>query len=302
MKMLRCVQVVAVAALLGCAGIWAVGSVLTRATNADVVTPAAPALTVRIPGEGNIELAGTYWPAPQSGAPAILVLHGNGSNRGSMSETAAWLNQHGYAVLAIDFRGHGQSTPAGKSFGLFEADDAHAALDWLRKANPEAHIGVIGFSLGGAASLLGSHGPLPVDALVLEGVYPDIRHAIYNRLAIRMGKWPATVIEPLLSYQSLPRFGVWPSAISPIHALAQVHAPVMIVGGGDDHNTPPAEAQAMYDAVKTHGELHILTGVSHDDLGRTQPAYFKAALLAFLKRNLGGQKTVDPFSDSFHHR
>jgi len=284
--MRRSVQLAAVAVLLGCAGLWGVGSLLTRATNADVAVPAAPARTVRIVSAGNIALAATYWPAQKSDAAAILMLHGNGSNRESMSETAAWLNAQGYAMLAIDFRGHGQSTPASKSFGLFEADDAHAALGWLRKANPGARIGVIGFSLGGAASLLGAHGPLPVDALVLEGVYPDIRHAIFNRLAIRLGKRPATIMEPLLSYQSLPRFGVWPSAISPIRALAQAHEPVMIVGGGEDHNTPPNETQAMYDVIKTHGELHILAGVSHDDLGRNQPDYFKQALLAFLNRNL----------------
>ena len=203
-----------------------------------------------------------------------------------MRETANILHVQGYAVLSIDFRGHGQSTPAGKSFGLFEADDAHAALAWLRKANPGVRTGAIGFSLGGAASLLGSNGPLDVDALVLEGVYPDIRHAIFNRLAVRLGRWPAAIIEPFLTYQSLPRFGVWPSAISPQRALEHVRMPVMVVGGAEDHNTPPDETRMMYNAVKTHGEFHILAGMNHDDLGRQVPEDFKVALLAFLRRNL----------------
>jgi alpha-beta hydrolase superfamily lysophospholipase len=285
-KAKRSIQVLAITALLGCAGVWSVGSLLTRATNGEVAISPFPARLVHIDSTANVRLAGTYWPAARSNAPSILMLHGNGSNRGSMGATAAWLNAQGYAVLAIDFRGHGQSTPAGKSFGLFEADDARAALAWLHRANPGARIGVIGFSLGGAASLLGPQGPLRVDALVLEGVYPDIRHAIANRLAIRLGKWPAAIIEPLLSYQSVPRLGVWPSSISPIRALRQVHEPVMIVGGGEDRNTPPTEAQAMYSAVKTHGELHILAGVGHDDLGRNPPDSFKQALLAFLDRNL----------------
>ena len=203
-----------------------------------------------------------------------------------MREMAALLRGQGYAVLSIDFRGHGESTPAGKSFGLFEADDAHAALAWLRKENPGARTGAIGFSLGGAASLLGEKGPLDLDALVLEGVYPDIQHAIANRLAVRLGRWPATIIEPFLTYQSPPRFGVWPSAISPKSALKLVKMPVMIVGGADDHNTPPSETRAMYEAVRGHCELHILAGMSHDDLGRKVPEGFKPALLAFLKRNL----------------
>lgn len=272
--------------LLGYAMIWAIGHLLTGATNTDVPEPPLPARDVVIASTQDIRLAGSYWPAPMANAPAILLLHGNGSNRGSMYDTGRWLNSQGYAVLAIDFRGHGESTPVAKSFGLYESDDAEAALFWLRKANPNGRVGVIGYSLGGAASLLGRAGPLNVDALVLEGVYPDIRRAIHNRLATRLGDLPARLIEPLLSYQSIPRLGVSPSSISPIHALAHVRAPVMIVGGGEDQNTPPTETQAMYEAVKSRAELHILKGVGHDALGRTQPDDFKASLLAFLNVHL----------------
>jgi hypothetical protein len=141
----------------------------------------------------------------------------------------------------------------GQSFGLFESQDAHAALAWLRREHPGSRIGVIGFSLGGAASLLGPQGPLDVDAMVLEGVYPDIRHAIFNRLASRLGRFPATLIEPLLSWQSLPRFGVRPSAIAPIRVLGHVHVPVMVVGGGSDINTPPEETSAMAAATGVCG-------------------------------------------------
>ena len=280
------VKALGLAAFLGCVGVWGVGSLLTAATNSQVPLPSPPARVVAITSTSDIRLAGTYWPTARAGAPAILLLHGNGSNRGSMHESGAWLNSQGYAVLAIDFRGHGQSTAARKSFGLFEADDARAALDWLRKENPGGRIGVIGYSLGGAATLLGHRGPLPADAIVLEGVYPDIRHAIYNRLTLRIGNWPATAIEPLLSYQSLLRFGVSPPSLSPMDALARVNVPVMIVGGGDDRNTPPSETIAMYEAVKTHGELHILPGVGHDQLGRDPPAYFRRILVAFLDRHL----------------
>jgi uncharacterized protein len=270
---------------LAAATVWGVGSLLTRATNATVPPAPAPARTVWIDSAPGIRLAGDWWPGT-SEQPAILMLHGNGSNRASMAPTAAWLSAHGYSVLTIDFRGHGESSPSGKSFGLFEAQDAHAALTWLRQHHPASRVGVIGFSLGGAASLLGGEGPLDVDAMVLEGVYPDIRHAIFNRLASRLGKPVATLAEPLLSYQSIPRFGTPPSAIAPIRALAQVHVPIMIVGGGNDVNTPPEETRAMYAAVQSHGELHILPGISHDDLGQTLPSDFQAALLQFLDRNL----------------
>ncbi len=264
---------------------WLVGSLLTRPTNAIVAPIPAPAERISIDEQDGVHLAGSYWPSLRASAPAILLLHGNGAHRGSVVKTAGWLNENGYAVLAVDFRGHGESSSATKSFGLFEADDAHAAFAWLQEKT-HRKIGVVGFSLGGAASLLGAQGPLPADAFVLEGVYPDIRHAIFDRIARRLGAFAATLIEPILSFQSLLRYGVLPSAISPIRALSGVSVPVMIVGGGSDENTPPAETRAMFDVVKTHGELWILQGVGHAALGQNPPGTLKAALLAFLGRNL----------------
>lgn len=137
----------------------------------------------------------------------MLLLHGNGASREQVAGTADWLASHGYAAMAIDFRGHGQSAQVTRSFGLFESRDAAAALAWLRHAQHGAKIAALGISLGGAAALLGDAGPLPADALILEAVYPDIRRAIRNRLTASLGTAPAWLIEPALSLQALPRYG-----------------------------------------------------------------------------------------------
>ena len=86
--------------LIGSAGVWGIGSLLTRATNGRVSIPEKPAHVVQIDSTDGVRLAGTYWPTADKDAPAILMLHSNGNNRGAMSGTASWLNTHGYAVLA----------------------------------------------------------------------------------------------------------------------------------------------------------------------------------------------------------
>lgn len=273
--------------VLGLVMLWLVGSLMTRPTNAKVRQFAANVQSVSITSEPGIVLAGSYWPGSREDAPALLLLHGNGGNRNDVAGTAAWLDAHGFRVLAIDMRGSGESSPASKSFGLFEARDASAAFDWLKSRNPSAKIGVIGFSLGGAAALLGDDGPLPADALVLESVYPDIRTAIFNRISAHSGIVPAYVIEPLLSFQSLPRFGVWPSRISPIDALRRVRTPVMLVGGGADIYTPPMETQAMFDSVHRNGEIWLLDGLTHDQVVQSDNPAFRQRLLAFLNKYLG---------------
>lgn len=274
------------ALIAGLAGIWVVGSAMTGATNAAVEPAPAPATEIRLTTSDRVAIAASYWRADDPTAPAILLLHGNGGNRRDMVDMATWLAGEGYSVLSIDMRGHGQSSPKSKSFGYLEAHDAHAALAWLRQQHPASKLGAIGFSLGGAASVLGDKGPLDVDALVMMSVYPDIRTAIFNRIEAAAGTLPATAIEPMLSYQSIPRYGVAPDKLSPLEALNKVRVPVMLVGGELDAYTPPAETEAMYRAAPPGSEWWILGGLGHDDVVRATDPAFRQKLKAYLVRSL----------------
>ncbi len=277
------------ALVAGLGGIWLIGSAMTGATNAAVEPAPAPATDIRLAASDDVAIAGSYWKAADPAAPAILLLHGNGGNRQDMRDMALWLASEGYSVLSIDMRGHGQSSPRSKSFGYLEARDAHAAVAWLRRHHPASKLGAIGFSLGGAASLLGERGPLDVDALVIMSVYPDIRTAIFNRIEAAAGTIPALAIEPALSYQSIPRYGVTPDELAPIAALRKVRVPVMLVGGELDAYTPPEETEAMYRAAPPGSEWWIFGGLGHDDVVRASSPDFRRKLTDYLERRLGSQ-------------
>lgn len=169
--------------VIGLAASWSLGSLIVRAEASPAPSFAIDAQSVGLMASDGSRIAGSYLPSRSAGSPAILLLHGNGASRDQFGKTAAWLNALGYGVLAIDFRGHGQSEQRPRSFGLFEARDAGAAFDWLRARHSRRKIGVLGISLGGAAALLGEQGPLAADAMVLQAVYPHIRSAIRNRIA-----------------------------------------------------------------------------------------------------------------------
>lgn len=245
--------------------VWLFGS-LVAGRNGNAASPLPKdATAVQISASDGTVLAGHFWPGADDKAPAILLLHGLGGSRSQFDEQGAALSRKGYAVLAINLRGHGDSGGEIRSFGLFEARDAHAAFLWLKKKQHGSKIGVSGLSLGGAAALLGPAGPVPADALVLTVVYPDIRHAIHNRIAYRLGNFLASAGEPLLSFQAPLRYDVWPDKLSPETAIKSFKKPVLVIGGEIDSYTPPVETRAIFEAANAPRQLWIVPKDDHNN-------------------------------------
>jgi fermentation-respiration switch protein FrsA (DUF1100 family) len=168
-----------------------------------------------------------------------------------------------------------------------EARDAHAAFTWLKKRQHGAPVGVIGISLGGAACLLGENGPLPADALVLQAVYLNIRRAIRNRIATLTMPWMGFLLEPLLSFQSRLRFGVWPSRLSPITALPSFRGPVLIIGGAEDRYTTPAETERIYAAAAAPRTLWLAPGLDHSEVCVVRTEAYREQLVEFFRQTIG---------------
>jgi pimeloyl-ACP methyl ester carboxylesterase len=290
----RIVWAILILLLAGLGASWIAGSILSRPHSSAVPPPAPPGRIVHLVAGDGVPIAGSWWPAARPEAPAILLLHGIDSSRASFTRHALWLNGLGYGVLAIDFRGHGESGAAPRTFGLYEARDAAAALAFLRAGAPARRIGLIGISLGGAAALLGDDGPLPVQAMILQAVYPDLRDAIFNRIAQRTGRALAALGEPLLSYQSWLRYGVLPGRLAPLEALRRYRGPVLVIGGAADLNTPPAETRALYGAAPGPKSLWLLEGLDHAGASAVWTDDYRRHVRSFFARSLGEPASAAP--------
>ena len=276
-----------VATVLGLAASWIAGSIMAAGHPSRVAIAAPPSQDIQFHTRDGVSIAATFRPGHGDHSPAVLLLHGVGASRQATAANAAWLASLGYATLTIDFRGHGQSTIVPRTFGLREALDARTAFIWLKRRQNGAPVSIIGISLGGAASLLGDTGPIPADALILQAVYPDIRRAIRNRIASRTSGSIGYLLEPLLSFQTPLRLGVWPSRLSPVTALSQYHGPVLLIGGEQDRSTPPAETRAMFAAVKGHRELWLVATGDHAEICVLATEEYRARIRAFLVKTIG---------------
>jgi len=280
--------------LVGLAASWIAGSIMSRPHASAVPAPALPGRVVHLVAGDGVAIAGSYWPGVRPAGPAILLLHGIDASRASFTRHALWLNGLGYGVLAIDFRGHGESGAAARTFGLHEARDAAAALAFLREGAPQRRVGLIGASLGGAAALLGDAGPLPVQAMVLQAVYPDLRHAIFNRITQHTGRALATLGEPLLSYQAWLRYGVAPERLAPIEAISAYRGPVLIIGGTADLSTPPDETRALFAAAPGPKEFWLIAGADHVATVSLWTDEYRRRVRAFFARALGEPGSAPP--------
>jgi pimeloyl-ACP methyl ester carboxylesterase len=114
-----------------------------------------------------------------SDAPAVILLHKYGANRSHVLNLGVKLNEAtNFTVLMPDQRGHGQD-PAVKytSFGGCEADDAIAAIAFLRGLKTQEgfpligkEIGIYGLEMGSLAAVYAAATDENVKALALDSV------------------------------------------------------------------------------------------------------------------------------------
>ncbi len=125
--------------------IWAIEHALQT-----TYTPPLPAgaEAVGLTTADGLALAAYYYASSQPSAPGVLLLHQRGGRKENWTSFAQLLQKRGYAVLAVDFRGHGQSKGVVNWFGTDQ--DVAAAYDFLAGqpgVNP-SQIALVGASIG----------------------------------------------------------------------------------------------------------------------------------------------------------
>lgn len=117
------------------------------------------------------------------GAPAVILLHKYGADRSYVLNLGVKLNEStNFTVLMPDQRGHGENPPVhNSSFGGCEAEDAMAAVEFLRNLKTSNQIalvdknkmGIFGVEMGAMVAVATAAKDPAVKALAVDSVPVD---------------------------------------------------------------------------------------------------------------------------------
>ena len=253
-------------------------------------TPASKGLvydSVTVTTDDGVRLAG--WYLASTNHAAVVLLHGAGSTRSGVLDEAAVLAAHGFGVLMIDARGHGDSGGRAMDFGWHGDADIAAATGFLadRPDVDSQRIGVVGMSMGGEEALGASATNQSIRAVVAEGA--TARSAADEAwLADEFGV-RGLVQEQLERLQDVVTDALTDASVpTSMREAAETSgdARYMLITAG---NVADEGRAAAYVAAGAPSRVDIWTvpDAGHTDGLQTQAEEWEARVIAFLTNSLG---------------
>ncbi|HET9990195.1 MAG TPA: alpha/beta hydrolase [Kofleriaceae bacterium] len=268
-------------------------------------------------GVGGVKLYGQWW-RPHGDVHGVLVVqHGLNDHGDRYAGLAARLVTAGYAVYAMDLRGHGRSAGPRVDVNHFAdyVDDFSTWVAHVRVKEPGKPVFVFGHSMGGLiATLYGeAHArdvagvilsapalgldapPLQVAGLVLAGYLGAPGNMLPQRDA-EFSRDPATVAEmgrdPLLTHADGPTHTAVELAANISRAwanAADLSEPLLILHGTADRLTSPVASHDFVERVSATDKRQVLLPDAwHDITHDPQSDVVMADIVAWLDAHTAG--------------
>lgn len=193
----------------------------------------------------------------------------------------------GYASLAIDFRGCGEST--GKfDYGIGEQQDLRSAIDYLasRREVLSDSIFVVGHSLGGAVALYATQGDGRVKGLALWATPHDHAYNVKKFITRNRGRLSyyvfllSSYIDTIVDTSRLFHLEVYGISLRPRYVrekmmrlnesevVSKLNVPILVVVGSDDKFVSVEETKILFSAAEEPKQLLIIPSVGHAFQGK----------------------------------
>jgi hypothetical protein len=178
-------------------------------------------------------------------APVLLYLHGARWNVESATPRIHRLQEMGFSVLAIDYRGFGKSSP-----GLPSEDtayeDARVAWQWLAAKYPQRPRYIYGHSLGGAIAIDLASKVDDERGTIVEATFTSIADVASTM------KWGWLPVGLLITQR-----------FDSVDKVAKIGSPLLVVHGDGDRWIDVALGRRLYEAARGPKRFLLVEGGSH---------------------------------------
>jgi hypothetical protein len=201
---------------------------------------------------------------PEAGAngPVLLYLHGARWNVSGSAPRIRSMQQLGFSVLAIDYRGFGKSTSLLPSEDT-AYEDARAAWDWLARHYPGRPRYIFGHSLGGAIGIDLASQVQDESGVIVEGTFTSIAEVVSTF------KWGW-----------LPVSGFITQRFESMRKVSKIGSPLLVVHGDRDNLILPSLGRKLYEAATGPKRFVLVEGGSHFSTNTVGQEQYREALRA----------------------
>ena len=191
--------------------------------------------------------------------PVLLYLHGARFNVTGSAPRIRRMQELGFSVLAVDYRGFGKSTSALPSEAS-AYEDARAAWDWLALKYPNRPRYIFGHSLGGPIAIHLANEVKDERGTIVEGTFTSIADVVSSS-SWGWLPWSLLITQRLAAVDEVNRIG----------------SPLLVVHGSEDQLISPALGRKLYDAAAEPKRFVLVEGGSHHNTNQVgQPQYREA--------------------------
>jgi len=254
------------------------------------LTPASfnlPFEEVTFRAKDGVPLKGWWVGAPQARGSVVLV-HGLNRSRIEMVKKVPFLHERGWNALLFDLRHHGASGGDVSSFGYFEKEDAHAAVE-LARSRSAGPVVLWGVSLGAATATLAAADDPEVAGLICDSTYRSLRDTVAHHLELaRSWAWwmrivPSWPVGAEVLYWIGRDGGFDIDAVDVRGAAAHLAGrPCLFVCNSGDERMPAEIAFELKAAAGDRARVLVVPGHSHGGAYRDATAAYQSAVAQVL--------------------
>lgn len=191
----------------------------------------------------------------------------------------------GYRIVMFDFRYAGESEGKMTTVGAKEKLDVIGAVDWVTEHYDEP-VGLLGISMGGAASIMAAAQSEKVAAVVADSSFSDL----YDYLKVNLPVWtdlPDFPFTPLILTIIPLITDLDPKEASPMTDLAKVAPrPVLFIHNKKDDKIPYKESEKMVEVNPNIFDIWLTNGAGHVKSFEQNPAAYVNKVDEFFEKVL----------------